>query len=179
MPNRENNNAGDGVCGVPGCARGVFGFDVCIEHRIEETAALPHELDAAVAEIRAQARMEEEARARLAEAQIRANPAPAGGSRYGEVALQRTCEEIAGMTEGSRNMALSRAAYRIGGLVGSGHIGAKQASSGLMRAGEACGLPRDEASSVVKRGLRAGAEKPWAPNSSSGFSTSQAWGGGW
>lgn len=177
MPNRECTTH----CLVPGCSAPPYIFGVCLDHRLEETAPSADELDLAIDSIRREERMAEEAAAKLAAAQIRENPAPAGGSRYGQVALQRTCEEIAGLSEGSRNMELSRAAYRIGGLVGSGHVGEKEAVAALARAGEACGLPSEEARSVAQRGVRAGARKPWAPssNSAGSFSTTTSWGSRW
>lgn len=177
-------SGGGELCIVPGCSGPAYIFGVCLDHRLEETAPSARELDLAIDAIRREERMHEEAAAKLAAAQIRENPPPAGGSRYGEVALARTCEEIAGLAEGSRNMELSRAAYRIGGLVGSGHVGEREATDALARAGEACGLPRQEAESVVKRGVRAGAAKPWAPrsnrsNNAAGFQTASAWGNQW
>lgn len=176
---------GTGVtCLVNGCTRDAYAFGVCIEHRLEETAASPRELDEALRAIRVENRLAEEAEAKLAAQRLKDNPAPAGGSRYGQAALRGACQDIAALQEGSRNVELSRTAYRIGGLVGSGHIMAQDATDGLSAAAAACGLHRSEYEQVIRRGLREGAKKPWAPESKTTTSISAptftgAWRSSW
>lgn len=85
---------------------------------------------------------------------------PGEAHPYAVRALENACRRVACTPEGSRNDALHREAYTVGGFVGAGYLVRSDALADLVAAGEAAGLPHEEAADVAGRGLDAGALAP-------------------
>ncbi|NCD26055.1 MAG: bifunctional DNA primase/polymerase [Deltaproteobacteria bacterium] len=82
-------------------------------------------------------------------------------TRYGAVALERECRELASMSPDSgRNVRLNEAAYVIGQLVGGGEIEHGEALTALEQAAAACGLGDHEAARTIESGFQAGMAEP-------------------
>ena len=80
--------------------------------------------------------------------------------RYAEAALVGECRNIAEAPEGTRNDALNRAAYKMGGYVTDGHIGGQAVIDGLTEAALAAGLGMTEINRTVGRATSDGAGAP-------------------
>lgn len=78
-----------------------------------------------------------------------------GYTPYGRRALEDECAIVRNTSEGSRNDALNRAAYRMGRLIPE-HIDAETARDALDQAGRACGLPQHEIDLVLRADNTAG-----------------------
>ena len=78
-------------------------------------------------------------------------------------ALDAECDDVARTGEGGRNHNLHRAAFKIGQIVGAGHLSQDAAVSALVAAGLACGLPSGEVTTTVNRGLQRGMIIPRSP----------------
>ncbi len=79
--------------------------------------------------------------------------------------LDEQCQSVAEPSPASRtrNNNLNKAAYTVGGLVGSGLLSENTVRDKLLEAADACGLPRNEAKSTITSGLSAGMKCPWSP----------------
>lgn len=90
---------------------------------------------------------------------------PSGdGHGYGRKALDGECETVASTREGNRNNQLVTSAFRIGQLVGGGHVDLGDAARALLAAACACGLPDDQGTrGTILRGLNAGRSIPRGP----------------
>ena len=78
-------------------------------------------------------------------------------------ALEDECRDVAGTSEGGRNHNLHRASFKIGQIVGAGHMSEGEAEGALVTAGLACGLPQREVTTTVTRGLQRGIACPRSP----------------
>ena len=78
-------------------------------------------------------------------------------------ALDAECDDVAKTGEGGRNHNLHRASFKIGQIVGAGHLSEGDASSALVSAGLECGLPSREVTTTVHRGLQRGMIVPRSP----------------
>lgn len=78
-------------------------------------------------------------------------------------ALEEECRDVAGTAEGGRNHNLHRAAFKIGQIVGAGHLSESEAEGDLVVAGLACGLPQREVTTTASRSLRRGMLCPRSP----------------
>jgi putative DNA primase/helicase len=81
-------------------------------------------------------------------------------SRYGDEALRRECERVAGAPEGERNATLNKAAFNVGTLVAGGELEATGAVEMLLAAGVDCGLSEREIAASVRSGFTAGCKHP-------------------
>lgn len=72
-----------------------------------------------------------------------------GCTPYGRRALEDECTIVAGTSEGSRNDALNKAAFRMGRLVPE-HLDAATVRAELEHAGRSCGLPQSEINLVLR-----------------------------
>lgn len=90
---------------------------------------------------------------------------PAGdGHGYGQKALDGECETVAGTVEGGRNNQLVTSAYRLGQLIGGGHLDRGEAARALLAAALRTGLPDDSGTrGTIVRGLDAGRLNPRGP----------------
>jgi hypothetical protein len=80
--------------------------------------------------------------------------------RYGRRALEHEITRVATTQEGERNIALNRAAFRLGQLVPNGAIDVDSAIEALVLVAEMIGLPAVEAEGTIASGFRAGAHNP-------------------
>ena len=77
-------------------------------------------------------------------------------TRYGEVALQRECAELARTSEPGRNNQLNEAAFSIGRLVAGGEIVEAEARQALTAAADDCRLIADDGERQVQATLNSG-----------------------
>lgn len=82
---------------------------------------------------------------------------------YGVAALTGACEKIAGAAPGSRNAAFFRESVAIFELVAGGVLDLDSTTDTLLSAGEASGLPRSEARTVLRSAYRRGRQRPRGP----------------
>lgn len=82
---------------------------------------------------------------------------------YARAALDAECAEVASTGEGGRNIALNKAAFSAGTMIGAGWIGRGECESALMAAAAACGLKGWEARATIRSGLNGGEKKPREP----------------
>ena len=87
----------------------------------------------------------------------------AGPGRYGATALDREAERVATATEGSRNGALNRAAFKLGQLVATSQLTEEDVITELTDAALKAGLEPDEIRHTIASGLGAGQRKPRPP----------------
>lgn len=80
--------------------------------------------------------------------------------RYVEAAVFRILDELNGVGQGGRNVALNQAAFALGRFVGAGALNQTDAEAALDSAAAAIGVTKTEALKTIKSGLRAGANKP-------------------
>jgi hypothetical protein len=84
----------------------------------------------------------------------------AGPRRYGATALEREAEKVATATEGGRNEALNRAAFKLGQLIAAGHLTEPDVTDALNAAAHEEDLEPDETRRTVASGLAAGRKHP-------------------
>ena len=84
-------------------------------------------------------------------------------TKWARKALEVECDDVAKTGEGGRNHNLHRAAFKIGQIMGAGHLSQDIALSSLVAAGLACGLPSREVTTTVNRGLQRGMISPRSP----------------
>jgi Bifunctional DNA primase/polymerase, N-terminal len=84
------------------------------------------------------------------------------GSRYAEVALERSLNDLRGLADaiGIRNQSLNKTAWALGRLVGAGLISADRVGHELLTAALDIGLHQSEAEATIASGLRSGATQP-------------------
>lgn len=94
------------------------------------------------------------------DATIALHPNMPGDHRYGAAALRGTVTDFleSAATDG-RNVALNRAAFRLGRLIAGGHADQQTCTDTLFAAADAVGLPGWEARDTITRGLRDGHRK--------------------
>jgi hypothetical protein len=80
--------------------------------------------------------------------------------RYLQAAADAELADVAGAPQGTRNVALNRAAFRLGQLTGAGLGSSQQLASALLGAALSAGLPEAEARATIASGLRAGERNP-------------------
>lgn len=80
--------------------------------------------------------------------------------KYALAALTRICDELAQAGEGERNNHLNGAGFRVGQLIGGGHLESEEAQPVLWQAAAATGLPDSEIGSTLTRALRDGTTSP-------------------
>jgi putative DNA primase/helicase len=83
-----------------------------------------------------------------------------GMLKYCETALDNECQSVRTAAEHTRNNTLNEAAFKLGGLVASGHLDGETVADNLLRAALASGLPKHEALATIRSGLDAGAANP-------------------
>jgi hypothetical protein len=81
-------------------------------------------------------------------------------AQYGLKALEYEADIVAASTEGTRNDALNRAAFKLGSLVTAGHLDGQLVIDTLIAAARVSGLPVSEINRVVYRAAREGGETP-------------------
>lgn len=82
------------------------------------------------------------------------------GTHYGVAALAGVVRNLAGVGEGGRNNALTRASFKVGQLTAGAELRADVGVRALRRAGEAMGLHEREVQHVVKEAFGAGLQFP-------------------
>jgi hypothetical protein len=82
---------------------------------------------------------------------------------YAAAALDRLSAEIAGTTEGARNIVLNNAALRLGHRIASRWIERRTVEQGLIAAATAAGLDHNEVAATLKSGIEAGLKEPHPP----------------
>jgi hypothetical protein len=87
-------------------------------------------------------------------------PAATRACAYVRVALKMAASNVASAAEGTRNDALNKEAYSLGGLVGGGALTRVDAETELERAAAVAGLPDAEARRTIRSGLDAGILEP-------------------
>lgn len=87
-------------------------------------------------------------------------PGDPHSAQYAAAALAGECRTVAATPEGSRNHQLNISAFKIGQLVGGGHLDEAEAADQLENAGLAAGLSRSEVEATVRSGLNAGQREP-------------------
>lgn len=89
-------------------------------------------------------------------------------ARWAEKALGESVLELAAVGPGQRNAEVHRAAFRLGGLVGSGLLDGGLVRAQLLEAAKENGLVADDGeravAATVESGLAAGQAKPWKPS---------------
>lgn len=78
--------------------------------------------------------------------------------------LEVQATKVADATAGRRNNELNRAAYTVGGLIGSGLLSEDDARERLLAAADDAGLARREADKTISSGFKKGREAPWTPS---------------
>ncbi len=89
-------------------------------------------------------------------------PGPSAGreGRWAAAALADEARQVGGARDGYRNHRLNLAAWRLGGLVPTGLLGAGEVASALLGAALAAGLGESEARRTIDSGMSAGAASP-------------------
>lgn len=82
------------------------------------------------------------------------------GNPYGLRGLELECDHVARAPEGTRNMALNRAAFSVGQLVAGGELDQGHAYESLLAAARSSGLGDGEAKRTISSGLAGGARYP-------------------
>ena len=82
---------------------------------------------------------------------------------WGETALLSEIAELARTPEGDRNNALNTSAFRMGQIVGGGHLDENEAVAALKQAALQMGLEASEIHPTIKSGLTAGKGEPRHP----------------
>jgi hypothetical protein len=85
---------------------------------------------------------------------------------WAEAALRAELRRLRVATVGTRNHTLNRIAFRIGQIVGAGHLDAGVVEPVLLEGAGAIGLGSREAMVTIRSGLRAGVRSPRGPRSS-------------
>ena len=89
-------------------------------------------------------------------------PAPVAGG-WGRNALSKEVAELVRTPEGNRNNALNTSAFRMGQIVGGGHLDENKAVAALKQAALQMGLEAREIHPTIKSGLTAGRSNPRHP----------------
>ncbi|WP_439142684.1 bifunctional DNA primase/polymerase [Planktotalea sp.] len=89
-------------------------------------------------------------------------PAPVAGG-WGRSALSKEVAELVRTPEGNRNNALNTSAFRMGQIVGGGHLDENKAVAALKQAALQMGLEACEILPTIKSGLTAGKSEPRHP----------------
>lgn len=84
-------------------------------------------------------------------------------TNWGSTALQGECDRMRHAPEGTRNQTLNETAFRIGQVIGGGHLDPEEATLAIFDAATDAGLPEAEVRSVLGRALAAGAANPRGP----------------
>lgn len=87
----------------------------------------------------------------------------AAGHGWGETALREEIAKLVAAPSGSRNEALNRAAFKLGQIVGGGHLDHDTVADRLRAAAAGIGLDESEIGPTIASGLRAGIEEPRQP----------------
>jgi hypothetical protein len=82
---------------------------------------------------------------------------------WARAALRGELERLGAAPEGTRNHTLNRVAFRLGQLVGAGHLDEADLAARLVAAGVAVGLGPGEVAATVRSGLAAGRASPRGP----------------
>lgn len=82
---------------------------------------------------------------------------------WAQRALDEECRTVSSTGEGGRNQVLVRAAFKVGQIVGAGHLSGAVAADELLSAALSSGLSQRESISTIKRGIDAGIAKPRSP----------------
>lgn len=85
------------------------------------------------------------------------------GHGWGETALREEIAKLLAAPSGSRNEALNRAAFKLGQIVGGGHLDHDTVADRLRAAAAGIGLDESEIGPTIASGLRAGIEEPRQP----------------
>lgn len=80
--------------------------------------------------------------------------------KYALSAMQEECNNLANTTKGNRNNTLNATAYRVGRLVGGGHLDMEEARAALLDAARACGLRDHEITATLDSGFYGGVGNP-------------------
>lgn len=80
--------------------------------------------------------------------------------RYALRVMNDECTNLATTPEGNRNNALNGTSYRVGRLVGGGHLDPDEAHTALLDAARAAGLPDNRIMPSLDSGFRAGLAQP-------------------
>lgn len=88
------------------------------------------------------------------------------GCRWASKKAEGTLADLAGITQGGRNDALNKAAYKLGQLVAVGLLTHADIEQALIHAGQSIGLSEYEATATVRSGLNCGEKiiPDWIPN---------------
>jgi hypothetical protein len=89
-------------------------------------------------------------------------PAPVAGG-WGRNALSKEVAELVRTPEGNRNNALNTSAFRMGQIVGGGHLDENKAVAALKQAALQMGLEAREIHATIRSGLTAGRSNPRHP----------------
>ena len=84
-------------------------------------------------------------------------------SAYAAAALNRLSAELAGATEGARNITLNNTALRLGHMIAAGWIDRATVEQHLIAAAANAGLDHDEITATLKSGIEAGLKEPHPP----------------
>lgn len=85
------------------------------------------------------------------------------GAEWGEAALRGEIAALLDAQQGGRNDALNRAAFRVGQVVGGGHLDHQTAQERLVAAAAGIGLDAAEIAPTIASGLSAGMQEPRNP----------------
>lgn len=80
--------------------------------------------------------------------------------KYAQKVLQEECANLAATPEGNRNNVLNGTAYRVGRLVGGGHLDADEAQRALLDAARTAGLPDHRITATLNSGFYDGIGEP-------------------
>src|SRR5207249_3453102 len=81
-------------------------------------------------------------------------------SAWARAALEGEVGRVQAAPIGTRNVTLNHAAFRLGQLVGAGHLDYEGTRHALLAAANSTGLGKREAASTVRSGLEAGQHHP-------------------
>jgi hypothetical protein len=90
-------------------------------------------------------------------------PLPAGLDGWARAALRGEIDEVRHATEGTRNVTLNRAAFRLGQLTTSGILDETTVADVLLAAALEAGLEHHEATATIRSGMSAGHAHPRHP----------------
>ncbi len=85
---------------------------------------------------------------------------PDGASPWAKAALAGELDKVTAAREGTRNVTLNGAAFKVGQIVGGGALDRGTAESQLLAAARQCGLPESEAKKTISSGLAGGIQRP-------------------
>lgn len=94
------------------------------------------------------------------------------GSKYGQAALAKELETLAGSPDGGRNAQLNEASFSLGQLISGGELDYDSVVDDLLSMAISIGLSETEARSTIKSGMEAGAKEP---RTAQGTTTTEEW----